>query len=104
MQAQPRVVLAQAVFDRYLLRHLKADAVALVIPDGAVAHGNIVGLEEINASGPATVQILGLGLVTVDRESLDRGILDVPTADHGKGPATNRLARHKIIEVKRRGE
>src|SRR5438046_10318140 len=104
MQAQPRVVLAQAVFDRYLLRHLKADAVALVIPDGAVAHANIIGLEEINAHAPATVHILGFGLVAVDGESLDGGIFDVPAADHGKSQATNGLARYEIIEVKRRGD
>src|SRR6266481_8502632 len=48
--------------------------------------------------------MLGFGLVAVDGESLDRGIFDVPAADHGKSQATNGLARYEIIEVKRRGD
>src|SRR5262245_59183147 len=60
MQPVTGVVLQAAVFHNHPLRHLEADAVAVVAADRAVADRHILALEQVDPAAAAAVERLGL--------------------------------------------
>src|SRR5262249_9703805 len=56
VQAVPGVVLHLAVFHGHPAGDLKADAVAVVVADGAVADGHVRALEQVDPAAAAAVQ------------------------------------------------
>src|SRR5579885_546360 len=46
MQAEPGVVLGQAIFHGHTIRNLEADAIAVVVADGAVANRDCLAFEQ----------------------------------------------------------
>ena len=101
VEAEPAVLFNQAIFNRHVLGYLETDAVSLVVADHTVANPNGVALEQIDAASPAAVEILRAGAIPLDRQTLERDVLDTPAAHDGKGELSGGLVGNEIVEVER---
>src|SRR5262249_9801565 len=71
VQAQAPVLLGQAILDEHAPRYLEADPVSLVVADNAVADGDALAFEQIDAAAATAVQIHRLVAVAGDGQPLD---------------------------------
>ena len=78
VQTDTEISLAEAVFNQHPFGGLKANAVPVVVSDRAVADGDVLTFEQVNATSPASRQVFHFVPVAVDREPFQFNLVDTP--------------------------